>query len=73
MSENTPTLPGTTTSGQVSTGMYDDRVDVDPNISSLAAISLFGRSLALLSEVKSLFSAKAVLALTAVFPPLALP
>ena len=74
MSENSSTVAGSAPSqDQASSGMYDDRVDVDPNISSLAALALLGRSLRLLSEVKILFSAKALLALTAIFPPLALP
>jgi ABC-type multidrug transport system fused ATPase/permease subunit len=54
-------------------GMYDDRIDVDSKISSVAAFGLLVRSLKLLGRVKGLFAGKALLALLAIFPPLTLP
>ncbi len=55
------------------TGQYDDRVDTDAVISSASALGLMLRAVRLLTQVKGLFAAKALLALAAIFPPLTVP
>jgi hypothetical protein len=54
-------------------GQYDDRVDTDAVISSASALGLMLRAVRLLTQVKGLFAAKALLALAAIFPPLTVP
>ena len=49
------------------TGQYDDRVDTDAVISSASALGLMLRAVRLLTQVKGLFAAKALLALAAIF------
>lgn len=52
---------------------FDDRVDTQPDIKTLAALVLIGRCVKLLFEVKWLFSAKFLLQLLMVVPALMLP
>ena len=52
---------------------FDDRLDVDTDISSVGAIVLLGRSLTLLGQAKGLFAAKFLLRLGLVWPALLLP
>jgi ATP-binding cassette, subfamily B, bacterial len=52
---------------------FDDRIDVDTQISSVEALGLLWRSLKLLKYARGLFAAKFALALLSVFPPLLLP
>ena len=52
---------------------FDDRVDLDTDISSAQAIMLFGRCLRLLGEAPGLFAAKFALAFGLVWPGLLLP
>ena len=55
------------------TGMFDDRVDVDPFISNREVIRLIGRSLSYLALVKGLFASKLGLALVSLIPLLITP
>jgi ABC-type multidrug transport system fused ATPase/permease subunit len=55
------------------TAQFDDRVDVDPAISSMEALGLLWRSFKLLRGVPGLFASKFALALLGIFPPLLLP
>jgi len=52
---------------------FDDRVDTDTDISSMAALTLLLRSLRLLTDVKWLFAAKFVFAAVAMLPALIIP
>ncbi len=52
---------------------FDDRLDVDTDISSVGVIVLLGRSLTLLGQAKGLFAAKFLLRLGLVWPALLLP
>lgn len=55
------------------TARYDDRVDTDTELSLGQTFALVGRSLALISRVKSLFACKFVFALVAILPPVIFP
>ena len=52
---------------------FDDRVDVQTDLSLPETFSLLGRSLALLAKVKSLFVAKLIFASVSLLPALAVP
>ena len=52
---------------------YDDRIDTDTELSLGQTLALVGRSLALISKVKSLFACKFVFALVAILPPVIFP
>ena len=52
---------------------FDDRVDTDPNISSIEALGLIGRYMAFLGHVKLLFGLKFGFAIVAIFPGLVVP
>ncbi len=52
---------------------FDDRVDTDPNISSIEALGLIGRCMAFLGHVKLLFGLKFGFAIVAIFPGLVVP
>lgn len=53
--------------------LFDDRVDVDTDISSWASIKLLGRSFRFLTNVRGLLAWKFVFALISVLPGLAVP
>lgn len=53
--------------------LFDDRVDVDTDISSWASIKLLGRSFHFLTDVRGLLAWKFVFALISVLPGLAVP
>ncbi|MBA59258.1 MAG: hypothetical protein CMQ40_08805 [Gammaproteobacteria bacterium] len=55
------------------TARYDDRVDTDTELSLGQTLALVGRSLVLISKVKSLFACKFVFALVAILPPVIFP
>ena len=52
---------------------FDDRVDINAEISSLEALVLMGRSFRLLRDVKMLFAVKFLLGTIAIFPILLVP
>ncbi len=52
---------------------FDDRVDASPEISSIEAMRLLGRSFKLLKAVRLLFAGKLLFAAFAVLPPLIVP
>lgn len=52
---------------------FDDRVDIDVEISSAEALVLMGRSFKLLRDVKALFAAKFLMGTIAIFPILLVP
>ena len=52
---------------------YDDRVDLDVELSFYQTLALLGRSVFLLSQVKLLFFWKLIFSSVAILPPLAVP
>lgn len=53
--------------------IFDDRVDVEPIITSIEALKIMGRSLALLGSVKGLFALKFLMAAVSLLPVLMVP
>ena len=47
---------------------YDDRIDVDTDLSLIQTFAMIGRSLGLLTKVKKLFAYKVVFATVALLP-----
>jgi len=58
---------------ETAVGQFDDRIDVDTEISSAEALTLIGRSFKLLAEVKNLFAARFFLRFGALVPMLFMP
>ena len=54
-------------------GRYDDRVDVDTNLTNAETVAIARRSLRLLAEAKGLFAAKFLLSFGLLWPSLLLP
>ena len=52
---------------------YDDRIDVDTDLSLIQTFAMIGRSLGLLTKVKKLFAYKVVFATVALLPAIVLP
>ena len=52
---------------------YDDRIDVDTDLSLIQTFTMIGRSLGLLTKVKKLFAYKVVFATVALLPAIVLP
>ena len=52
---------------------YDDRIDVDTELTLTETFAMIGRSLGLLTKVRKLFAYKFVFAIVAVLPAIVLP
>ena len=52
---------------------FDDRIDTQPDVTTLEALGVIGRSVRLIGEAPGLFAAKVLLAFVAIFPGLLLP
>ena len=52
---------------------FDDRIDTQPDVTTLEALGIIGRSVRLIGEAPGLFTAKMLLAFVAIFPGLLLP
>ena len=52
---------------------FDDRIDTQPDVTTLEALGVIGRSVRLIGEAPGLFTAKMLLAFVAIFPGLLLP
>ena len=52
---------------------FDDRIDTQPDVTTLEALGVIGRSVRLIGEAPALFAAKMLLAFVAIFPGLLLP
>ena len=52
---------------------FDDRIDTQPDVTTLEALGVIGRSVRLIGEAPGLFAVKVLLAFVAIFPGLLLP
>ena len=52
---------------------FDDRIDTQPDVTTVEALGVIGRSVRLIGEAPGLFTAKMLLAFAAIFPGLLLP
>ena len=52
---------------------FDDRIDTQPDVTTVEALGVIGRSIRLIAEAPGLFTAKMLLAFVAIFPGLLLP
>ena len=52
---------------------FDDRIDTQPDVTTVEALGVIGRSIRLIAQAPGLFTAKMLLAFVAIFPGLLLP